>query len=711
MTGAFPSACGKTNLAMLIPTLPGWKVETVGDDIAWMRFGDDGRLYAINPEAGFFGVAPGTGAADQPERDGHDRARTRSSPTCALTDDGDVWWEGMTERAARARDRLARQATGRRDPRRRPPTRTRASPSPPRSAPSIAPEWEDPAGRADRRLPVRRPPRDRRCRWSPRRSTGSTASSSARRCRSETTAAAAGAVGQLRFDPFAMLPFCGYNMGDYFAPLARDRRSAATPTSCRRSSTSTGSARTRTASSSGPASARTAACSSGSSAAATARARRVETPIGLVPARGDLNIDGLDISDRGRWQELLTVDAERRQQLPQIEAHLAQFGGKLPQEIREQLAALEKRLGLAPCECPAGAAALVRPLHEASSSAGFTVVAVLGLDRWGNSRGPARSRLPTGEPSPSASASSGRRPPRRVQAPGASPARELGGGLLGSSGAELRQVRLDLVQLAGVLVGVDAQQLLHLLGGDVEAVDVESPAARDAGRSASRPPRPRPRSGGRSTRARGCSRRSRARGTAVLVLAEPVHVEDLRQLVGVALARRSPASARSSRPCCSRRTAASPSGRGAAAPTCAGGGRGRLRAHGRAEEDAVLPVERLARRAARPSRGARRRGRRRSARPRVLPVAARSTGHCAARTVKREFGWAAGSSESGVQSLPCQSIACAGGSSVMPSHQTSPSSVSAQLVKIVFALDRLHRVRVRLRRRCPARRRRSPPRG
>ena len=101
VTGAFPSACGKTNLAMLIPTLEGWKVETIGDDIAWMKFGDDGRLYAINPEAGFFGVAPGHGRGDQPERDGGDPRRTRSSRTRALTDDGDVWWEGMTERAAR----------------------------------------------------------------------------------------------------------------------------------------------------------------------------------------------------------------------------------------------------------------------------------------------------------------------------------------------------------------------------------------------------------------------------------------------------------------------------------------------------------------------------------------------------------------------------------------------------------------------------------
>ena len=178
VAGAFPSACGKTNLAMLIPTLEGWKVETIGDDIAWMKFGDDGRLYAINPEAGFFGVAPGTGDETNPNAMTsieHDTIFTN----CALTDDGDIWWEGMT--AIRRRTRSTGTATtGRRSetPAAHPNARFTVAAA---QAPSIARRVGGPRGRADRRVPVRRPPRDASCRSFARRSTGSTASSSARR--------------------------------------------------------------------------------------------------------------------------------------------------------------------------------------------------------------------------------------------------------------------------------------------------------------------------------------------------------------------------------------------------------------------------------------------------------------------------------------------------------------------------------------------------
>jgi len=340
IAGAFPSACGKTNLAMLIPTIPGWKAETIGDDIAWMKFGADGRLHAINPEFGIFGVAPGTNFESNPNAM-ETVARNTVFTNTALTDDGDVWWEGMDgEPPAHAVDWKRRDWTPAAD-------HTAAHPhsrfcAPASQCPVIAPEWEDVngvpisaflfGGRRATTVPLVFEARD----WQHGVFVASTMGS-------EKTAAAFGGLGELRRDPFAMLPFCGYHMGDYFShwlsmtdradesKLPRiygvnwfrkdadgnflwpgfGENSRVLEWICRR---------------------------------LEGEAEGTETAIGTVPRADDLVLDGLDASPEQVDLALRVDPGEWRAELPTMREHFARFGDRLPAALLDELDALERRL-------------------------------------------------------------------------------------------------------------------------------------------------------------------------------------------------------------------------------------------------------------------------------------------------------------------------------------------------------------------------------
>jgi phosphoenolpyruvate carboxykinase (GTP) len=341
VTGAFPSACGKTNLAMLIPTLENWKVETIGDDIAWMKFGKDGRLYAVNPEAGFFGVAPGTGAITNPNAI-DTIGRNSIFTNCAKTDDGDVWWEGLTaEPPAHAIDWRNNEWTPDSEKPAAHPNARFTTPA--AQCPSIAPEWEDPrgvpidamlfGGRRSSVVPLVYEARD----WAHGVFLGSTMSS-------ETTAAAAGRVGRLRWDPMAMLPFCGYHMADYFRhwlSLA-ERDGAKLP----RIFYVNWFRKDSDGKFLWPGYGENSRVLAWIFRRCQGKAEAVDSAIGLLPpvGEGGIDTDGLDVSTEA-MQELLAVDAAGwKQQLPQMHEHYAEFGEKLPEALRDQLQTLEDRL-------------------------------------------------------------------------------------------------------------------------------------------------------------------------------------------------------------------------------------------------------------------------------------------------------------------------------------------------------------------------------
>jgi phosphoenolpyruvate carboxykinase (GTP) len=339
ITGAFPSACGKTNLAMLISTVPGWRVETIGDDIAWMKFGPDGRLYAINPEAGFFGVAPGTGMKSNPNAMS---TVTKNSifTNCALRPDGDVWWEGMTEeKPAELVDWLRRPWTpdaGR--PAAHPNARFT---TPAKQCPVIAKEWEDPkgvpvdailfGGRRANVVPLVIESFD----WQHGTFLGATTSS-------ETTAAAAGKVGQLRRDPMAMLPFCGYNMGSYFEHWLNV--GATTGAKMPKIFFVNWFRKDEKSKFLWPGYGENSRVLKWIFERCNGTAKAVDTPIGRLPRPEDLDTQGLDIPP-GNVAKLLNVDTEGwLAEIPLINQFFDGFGDRLPKALRDEVTHLEQRL-------------------------------------------------------------------------------------------------------------------------------------------------------------------------------------------------------------------------------------------------------------------------------------------------------------------------------------------------------------------------------
>ncbi len=338
IAAAFPSACGKTNLAMMDPTLDGWKIETIGDDICWMKFGADGRLFAINPEAGFFGVAPGTSVKSNP----HAMESLRENcifTNVARTDDGDVWWEEMSEKPDHLIDWQGRDWTpASKSPAAHPNARFTA---PARQCPVIADEWQDPqgvpisailfGGRRATVVPLVHEARH----WAHGTFLGSIISS-------EKTAAANGTVGELRRDPMAMLPFCGYNMADYWGHWLSigERAGAQLPRIFYVNWFRKGP--------SGeflwPGYGENSRVLKWIHERCAEKIRGRETPIGILPADGELDLSGLCV-DKAALETLLHVDAEGwLSEIPKIRTFYAEFGDRVPKALLAELDDLEARL-------------------------------------------------------------------------------------------------------------------------------------------------------------------------------------------------------------------------------------------------------------------------------------------------------------------------------------------------------------------------------
>ncbi|NGY61944.1 phosphoenolpyruvate carboxykinase (GTP) [Lentzea sp. NEAU-D13] len=341
IAAAFPSACGKTNLAMLEPTIPGWKVETLGDDIAWMRFGEDGRLYAVNPENGFFGVAPGTDYHTNPNAMRTIAKGNSLFTNVALTDDGDIWWEGIGEAPAHLTSWKHQDWTPDGDELAAHPNSRYCTPI--EQCDIKAPEWDDPkgvpisaiffGGRRATTIPLITESRD----WQHGTYMGATLSS-------ETTAAAVGKTGVVRRDPMAMLPFIGYNAGDYFqhwVDLGKRADADKLPKIFYVNWFRRGDDKRFL----WPGFGENSRVLKWAIERIEGKAAATETPIGHVPTAADLDLEGLD-APLADIEAALEVNADEwRAEIPLVEEWFAKIGEKVPTTLRDELAALKQRLG------------------------------------------------------------------------------------------------------------------------------------------------------------------------------------------------------------------------------------------------------------------------------------------------------------------------------------------------------------------------------